>query len=63
MGNVDGLCTEKGRITGNGKVIARIRPPILQTWFVRKEYKLDNNHLLEGIESELYPADREADLL
>ncbi|MGI6669648.1 MAG: DUF4652 domain-containing protein [Acetivibrionales bacterium] len=63
MGSVDGLCTEKGRITGNGRVIARIRPPILQTWFVRKEYKLDNNHLLEGIESELYPADHEAEPL
>jgi hypothetical protein len=63
MGSANALCAENGRITGNGRVVASIRPPILQTWFVRKEYRLDSNHLLEGIESELYPVIYESEPL
>ncbi len=63
MGKVGELCAKGGHIPGNGRVISSIRPLVLQTWFVKKEYKLDENHLLEGIEREFYPVRYEAEPL
>ena len=63
MGKLRELCSEKGYIKGDGKVISTIRPLLLQTWFLKKEYRLDGEHLLEGIKSDLYPANYTSETL
>jgi hypothetical protein len=53
MGKVQGS-NDSIKILGDGKVIAKTRGQILQTWFYEDPYKLSELHRLERIPQELY---------
>lgn len=63
MGKTQGLYNIENKldgsilIDGSGKIIAKTRSKILQTWFYDKEFLLNSNHRLQEIPVNLYPTD------
>jgi hypothetical protein len=57
IGKTQGLLDYGVIIDGSGKVIARTRGQILQTWFFGKTFQLTKEHKLEEVSQDLYTTD------
>jgi hypothetical protein len=54
MGEAEGLFDFGIKLEGSGKITARTRGNILQTWFINKSFQLSEGHKLKEISQELY---------